>query len=124
MIKTSEQFAAANKASIDFLLHVANACLATAERLAALNLNTARAFFADAVANVGTLAAAKDAQEFIGLQSALAKPAVEKAVAYSRSVYEIFSDSTNGLTQMAEGQAAEMKQNFAAAIEQTLKHAP
>ncbi|MDQ5882299.1 MAG: hypothetical protein QG616_2131, partial [Pseudomonadota bacterium] len=43
MIKTNEQFASANKAAVESLLTVANTSLATAERLAALNLNTARA---------------------------------------------------------------------------------
>lgn len=124
MIKTNEHFVAANKAAVDSLLTYAHASLANVERLAALNLHTARAFFADAVATVGTLTSAKDVQEVFALQSALAKPAVEKSVAYSRSVYEIISDSTNGLAQIAESQTAELKKGFSAAIEQTLKNAP
>ena len=39
----TEQFTAANKATVDSLLSVANTALASAERIAALNLNTARA---------------------------------------------------------------------------------
>lgn len=124
MIKNTEQFAAANKAAIDSLLTLANTSLATAERLAALNLNTMRAFIADSAANTGALLAVKDVQGLVALQSTLAKPAVEKAVAYSRSVYEIISESSNGLTQIVEGQTAEIKKNFSAAIEQSLKNAP
>lgn len=124
MIKTTEQFTAANKAAIESLLAIANASLANTERLAALNLNAARAFFADAVANFGTLAAVKDAQELFAVQSALAKPAVEKTLAYSRSVYDILRDSSNDLTQVVEDQAAEMKKNISTAIEQSLKNAP
>lgn len=124
MIKTNEQIAAANKAVIESMLTIANASLTHTERLAALNLNTARAFFADAIANFGTLTAVKDVQELFALQSTLAQPAIEKAVAYSRSVYEILSDSSNGLTQAVEGQTAEMKKNFSAAIEHSLKNAP
>jgi phasin family protein len=124
MIKTNDQFAAANKAAIDSLMTFANTSLATAERLAALNLNTARAFIADSAANSSALLAVKDVQGFIALQTTLAKPAVEKAVAYSRSVYEILNESSNGLTQVVEGQTAEIKKNFSAAIEQSLKNAP
>lgn len=124
MIKTNEQFAAANKAVVESLLTIANMSLANAERLAALNLNTARAFVADAAANVGALATVKGPQELFALQSALAKPAVEKAVAYSRNAYEILSDSTNGMAQIVEGQTAELKKNFSAVIEQSLKNAP
>jgi phasin family protein len=124
MMKTNEQFAAANKAAVDSFLTVANMSLATTERLAALNLNTARAFMADSAANVGALLAVKDAQGFAALQTTLVKPAVEKAMAYSKSVYEILDESTNGLSQIAEGQAVEAKKSFAATIEQALKNAP
>ncbi|HJW04518.1 MAG TPA: phasin family protein [Azospira sp.] len=124
MIKTNEQFAAANKASVDSLLTISNTILATAERLAALNLNTARAFFADSADNASALLAVKDVQGLIALQSTLAKPAIEKALAYSRSVYEILNESSNGLTQIVEGQSAELKKNVSAAIEQSLKNAP
>ncbi|HJW27591.1 MAG TPA: phasin family protein [Rhodocyclaceae bacterium] len=124
MIKPNEQFTAANTAAIESLLTIANATLANAERLAALNLNITRAFFADAAASVGALAAAKDPREFFALQSALAKPAVEKAVAYSQTIYEILSDSANGLAQHVEGHSAELKKSFSAAIEQSLTHAP
>ncbi|MDQ5904837.1 MAG: hypothetical protein QG584_1840 [Pseudomonadota bacterium] len=124
MIKTNEQFASANKAAVESLLTVANTSLATAERLAALNLNTARALIADSASNIAALLAVKDPQGFLALQTALAKPAVEKAVAYSRSVYEIITESSNGLSQIVEGQTAELKKNVSAAIEQTLKSAP
>lgn len=124
MIKTNEQFAAANKAAVDSLLTITNTSLATAERLAALNLNTARAFVADSAANLAALLAVKDVQGLVALQNALVKPAVEKAIAYSRSVYEIVSESSNGLNQIVEGQTAELKKNFTSAVEQSLKSAP
>jgi len=124
MIKTSEQFVLANKAAVDSLLTIANASLANAERLAVLNLNFARAFFADNAAGLGALLAAKDAQSLFSVQSALAKPAVEKATAYSRGVYEILNESAGSLNQIIEGQTAELKKNFSAAVEQSLKNAP
>ena len=124
MIKTPEQFAAANKAAVDSFLTVANMSLAATERLAALNLNTARAFMADSTAGVNALLAVKDPQGFAALQASLVKPAVEKAVAYSKSVYEILDESAKGMTQIAEGQAAEAKKTFNVAVEQALKQAP
>lgn len=124
MIKTPEQIAAANQAAVDSILTLTNMSLAGVERLAALNLNTARAFIADGAANAGALLAVKDAQSLFALQAALAKPAVEKAVAYSRSVYEILDESAKGLSQIAEGHADVAKKTFSAAVEQSLKHAP
>lgn len=124
MFKTNDQFAAANKTAVNSLMTVANTSLASAERLAALNLNTARAVIEDSASAIGALLAAKDPQALIALQTSLAKPAVERALAYSRSVYEILSQSSNGLTQLVEGQAAEMKKSFSAALDQSLKNAP
>lgn len=124
MIKTNEQFAAANQAAIDSMLTVANISLANAERLAALNLNTARSFFADAVATLQTLSSVKDVQGLMALQSSLAQPTIEKAVAYSRSVYEILSESSGSMNQIIESQSAEIKKNFSAALEQSMKNAP
>lgn len=124
MFKTNDQFAAANSAAINALMTVANTSLASAERLAALNLNTARAIIEDSASSVSALLAVKDVQGLVALQSSLAKPAAERAISYSRSVYEILSQSSNGLTQIVEGQAAEFKKNINAAIDQSLKNAP
>ena len=87
-----EQFTSANKATVDSLLAVANTALASAERIAALNLNTARSVMEDSVSGAKALMGAKDVQEALSIQASLAQPNVEKAVAYSRSVYEISAD--------------------------------
>ena len=79
-----EQFAAANKATVDSLLAVANTALASAERVAALNLSTARSA--------------------LEAQKAMAQPAMEKAAAYSRSIYEISTQTQQELAKMAETQ--------------------
>ncbi len=121
---TPEQFAAANKANIEAVLAQANAAFAKAERLAALNLNTARSVMEDGVANTKALMAVKDPQDLIKLQSSLAQPMVDKAVAYARSVYEIAAEGQEEVTKFVEGQIAEMNKLFAAAIDQAAKSAP
>ena len=110
-----EQFAAANKATVDSLLSVANTALASAERIAALNLNTVRSALEDSVSGAKSVMAAKDPQEALKLQSSLAQPAVEKAVAYSRSVYEITSQTQQELAKMVEAQFGDFQKSMAAA---------
>lgn len=124
MFKTNEKFTASNKAAVDSLLTIVNTSLNSAERLAALNLNTARAMVSDGAANVSALLAVKDPQSMIALQKTLAKPALEKVSAYTSSVYEILSQSSNGLKEVVEGQAVELKKSFTAAVEQSMKNAP
>jgi len=120
----TEQFAAANKATVDSLLSVANTALASAERIAALNLNTARAALEDTVSGVKSVLGAKDPQEALAVQSALAKPSVEKAVAYTRSVYEITSETQQELAKMIEAQFGDFQKSMAGMIEKATKSAP
>lgn len=124
MNKVTEQFASANKAGIESLQTVANTSLTGLANLTLLNLNTARAVLEDSAANAKALFAVKDIQGLIALQKSLAQPSVEKAIAYSRSVYEIISQSSNGVTQVVEEQVSEVNKNVNQAIDQALKNAP
>lgn len=121
---TPEQFAAANKAAVDSLLTLANTAFASAERIAALNLHTARSVLEDSVSNAKTLLGAKDAQEALSLQASLAQPNVEKAVAYSRSVYEISAQTQEELSKVVEAQFAEFNKNVAGLLDKVSKTAP
>ena len=117
----TEQFAAANKATVDSLLSVANTALASAERIAALNLNTARAALEDTASGVKTVLEAKDPQAALAAQSALVQPAVEKAVAYSESLYEISNEAQQELTKMFEAQFGEFQKSVAGMVEMAAK---
>ena len=124
MYTTPEQLATANKANIESILTLANTAFASAERLAALNLNTARTMLEDIVANSKSLMAAKDVQELLSMQASLAQPAVEKAVAYSRSIYEIATQTQEELSKVFESQFAEINRNVTTALDKAVKNAP
>ncbi len=119
-----EQFAASNKANVETMLTLANAAFASAERLTALNLNTARSIMEDGVANTKAMLAVKDVQELMNLQTSLAQPIVEKAVAYARSVYEITSQSQEEVSKVMESQVAEINKGVASALDKAAKSAP
>ncbi len=124
MFDTPEQLAGVNKATVESMLTLANTAFASAERLAALNLNTARTMLEDSVANAKAMLAVKDLQELMSLQSAFAQPIVEKAVAYSRSVYEISAQTQEEVSKVFEAQFAEMNKNVAVALDKAAKSAP
>lgn len=124
MYTTPEQLASANKANIESLLTLANTAFASAERLAALNLNTARNLLEDIVSNAKTLLAVKDVQELMNVQASLAQPSVEKAVAYSRGVYEIATQTQEELSKVIESQFAEVNKNVTSALDKAAKNAP
>ena len=86
MYVTPEQIQAANKANVEALLAVANAQFAAFEKLATINAGAVKTAFEDSIANTRALLGAKDVQEFVSLQNMFAQPAIEKALAYSKSV--------------------------------------
>ncbi|MBU3697441.1 phasin family protein [Dechloromonas sp.] len=120
----TEQFAAANKAAVDSLLSVANTALASAERIANLNLETARAAFEDSAANTKALLGAKDVQEALSIQASLAQPNIDKAVAYSRSVAEISTQTQEELAKLVEAQFGDFQKSVAGMLEKAAKSAP
>ncbi|MCL2656804.1 MAG: phasin family protein [Betaproteobacteria bacterium] len=124
MFPTPEQFAAAQKTRIETLLALANIAFTSTERLANLNLSTARAMLENGVANTKSLFPIKDVQEFTTLQSTLIEPTLEKAVAYSRSIYEIATQAQNDMSKLIEGQMTELNKNVASALDKAAKSAP
>ncbi len=119
-----EQFAASNKATVDSLLAVANTALVTAERLAALNLGTARTALEDSASATKAVLAVKSPKEAAALQSSLVQPAVDKVADYSRALYEISSDSQQQLARMLEAQFADFQKQVSGMVEQATKSAP
>ena len=124
MFTSPEQFAAANKASVESLLALANTALASAERIATLNLDTARSLLKEGVTTPKAILGAKDVQEALSIQASLAQPNVEKAVAYSRSVYEISAQSQQQLSKLLEGQFGDFQKQLAGLLDNAAKNAP
>src|SRR5262249_15462146 len=87
MYVTPEQIQAAQKANVEALLAVANAQFAAFEKLANISAGAVKSAFEDSISNTRALLGAKDVQEFVTLQNSFAQPAIEKAIAYSKSVY-------------------------------------
>jgi len=124
MYVTPEQIQETNKANVEAMLAAANAQFAVLEKLASLNATAIKAAFEDTVSNARALAGAKDVQELMSLQSALAQPALEKAIAYSKSVYEVTTEANSELSKVAEKRAAEWNENFVSMLDKATKNAP
>lgn len=119
-----DQISSANKASIEAALTLANTAFASAEKLATLNLNTARSILEESVGSTKSLLGAKDVQELMSLQASLAQPTIEKFVAYSRSVYEISAAAQEDISKILESQFGEINKNISAALDKAAKSAP
>jgi len=124
MYVTPEQIQAANKANVEAALTLAATHYAALERLGALNAGALKSAFEDSLANARALAAAKDVQEFVSLQGSFAQPALEKAIAYSRGLYEVATQTNAEFSKLAEQRVAEWNEGFATLLDKALKNAP
>jgi phasin family protein len=124
MYVTPEQIQAAQKANVETLLAVANAQFAAFEKLANINASAVKSAFEDSIANTRALFGAKDVQEFVTLQNAFAQPAMEKAIAYSKSLYEVATEANSEFSRVAERRVAEWNENFVTLLDKVSKNAP
>lgn len=120
----NDAFLAAQKTAVDTLLSVVNTALASAERVAALNLHATREIFEDMARNGKTALSVKTPQEVMSLPASMAQPHLEKGVAYTRSVYEITTAAREDATAIVEGKFEEFKQSMAQLADKIATTAP
>src|SRR3990167_7358081 len=120
MYVTPEQIQATTKANMEAVLSLAATQFAAIEKFANLNANAIKAAFEDSIANARALAGAKDVQELVNLQSTFAQPAIEKAIAYSKSVYEVATQTNSEFNKVAK-QATEIAEANVTAASETVK---
>jgi phasin family protein len=119
-----EQVIAAHKASFDTLFAVFNNALDSAEKLAALNISSTRTALEDQLSGAKSLLGAKDLQEALSVQGSLVQPQIEKAIAYSRSLYEISSDVQEQLVKRLELHQSEVNKSVTSLLDSYSKSAP
>jgi len=71
-----------------------------------------------------SLLGAKDPQEFASLSATAAQPALEKAIAYSRSVYEIATQTQAEMSKFTETQTSDLNKNIVGYLDKVSKNAP
>jgi phasin family protein len=118
------QFTEFNKAGVAQATKFAAIALENAEKLAKLNLSTAKLAFAQGVEGASAAAAVKDVQEFLGLPTKYAETGVQYIVGYSRGLYEISSEAQSQYSALAEEAIAGYTKGLAAWVEKASVSAP
>lgn len=124
MFPVPEQFAAVNKAAVEASVSYANVVLEGAEKLLDLNLKVAKGALADSSKTVKAFAGVKDVQEFVTLQQSIAQPSIEKAVAYSRAVYEVAAETQAELQKLTEAHLGEVNKTVVELVDKLVKSSP
>ena len=124
MYISPEHIVATNKASVETLVGLANTQFATLARLTALNFNVAKSTFEESGSYTKSLLGAKDAQEFAALSATSAQPVIDRAIAYSRGVYEIATQTQAELNKLTQAQAGEFNKNIIGYLDKVARNAP
>lgn len=124
MTTSVETLSATNRSLFETSLDVARTLFDSAERLTALNLNTARSFFTDGTDAIRAALAARTPQELLAVPTSLARPAADKLLGYYRSAYEIAAQTLEEAMKPVEIRLSEAHRTFGQVLENAAKSAP
>jgi len=124
MYQSPEQFVQFGKSSLEAALSLANITLQSTERLVGLQLKTAKEALDESIKSAKALSDVKNVQDFLSIQSTTAQPSLEKAVAYSRSLYEVAAETQTQITKVIEDRFSKVSGELVAAMDKAVKTAP
>ncbi len=124
MYQSPEQFMQFGKSSLEAALSLANITLQGTERLVGLQLKTAKEALDESIRSAKALSDIKNVQELMSLQSTATQPNMEKVMAYSRSVYEVASDTQTKINKVLEDSMSKVGGELVAAVDKAVKTAP
>jgi phasin family protein len=121
---TAEKLIAAQKANLETLFGLTEKAFAGVEKMVELNMAAAKAAIADTHSQTHAVLNVKDVQELMALQAGYLQPLSEKAVAFSRHVYEIASTTGKEFTDAVEAKASEAQKSVHGLVDSVSKNAP
>jgi phasin family protein len=124
MYQAPEQLVALNKANLEIAMKFAGVAIHGAERMLDLQLKAAKSAYADSIENAKTIAAVKDVKELAALKDELTQPAIEKATAYAKSVYDVTTATQAEFGKLIEEQVSEYNKQVVATLDKFAKNAP
>lgn len=124
MYNPSEQIAELSKANVANAIKIASLSIEKAEKLVTLNLNAAKLALAQGVEGAQAAASVKDVQELFALRSKIAELGVQSALGYSRTLYELSSETQTELSALAEEAWSAYAKGVATWVEKASASAP
>jgi len=124
MYQAPEQLVQFSKASLEAALSIANITIQSTERLMDLQMKTAKDALDQSMKSAKALTDVKSVQDLVALQSSAAQPNMEKALAYSRSLYEVASDAQVRIGKLVETRMAALGGDLMTAMDKAVKTAP
>lgn len=121
---TPEQLIASQKEHIEAFLQLSHKSFAQVEKLVEHNLSTAKAALEESGDRLRDMLNVKDVQDLMSYNSGLIQPALEKAVAYNRGLYQLSTEASADVSKIAEENLAKMNKAIATAVDTLSRNAP
>jgi phasin family protein len=123
-MKTVNPFAEFSSAAVEAAARITRISMDSAERTMAIQLDYAKGAVKQATITARALSQVKDVNELATMRARIAENALENAMGYSRSLYEVASDAQSELGKLAEERMSVFQQTVAESVDQAAKSAP
>ena len=121
-----EQFHSAQLSSLEAFFGLGAKALEGAEKLVALNLQTAKRLLSETQETMQAAVSSKNPQELVAQQfsAQTLTHAADKATAYWRQAHQIVTATADEIARLIEADASEAKTRWLAALDAAAKNAP
>src|SRR4030095_1393448 len=120
----TSQIAELNRANAAQASRLAEIAIDNAAKLAQLNVNAAKAAFAEGVERTQALVGVNNVEQLYALRSGYAESDYQSAMDYSRSVYELSTQTRTACTEVVDEAIGGFTKSFAAWVEKATASAP
>ena len=124
MKQTANPFADFGSAAFDAAARLTRISMDSAERTMAIQLDYAKGAVKQAAITARAMGQVKDVSELVTMRARMAENAIENAMGYSRSLYEVASEAQSELGKLAEERMSAFQQTVSENVDQAAKSAP
>jgi phasin family protein len=121
---TPESLSAAQKENLDAMMKLSHKAFEGVEKMVDLQLNAARSSLQETAEKFKALMSVKDAQDMMAINKELASPNAEQALAYSRTIYDIATQTSTEVQRLVDAQIADANKKLVDALDEFAKTAP
>jgi phasin family protein len=124
MKQTANPFADLGTAAVEAAARLTRISMDSVERTMAIQLDYAKGAVKQATLTAHAYGQVKDVNELVSIRARLAENALENAMGYSRSLYEVASDAQSELGKLAEERMSAFQQRVTEGVDQAAQSAP
>ncbi len=121
---TPEDMSKTQKENLDAMMKLSQKAFEGVEKMVELQLDAAKNSLHETSEKFKALMSVKDAQDIVAVNKNLAQPDTEKALAYSRAIYEIASQTSSEVQRLVDAQIADANKKLVDALDAFAKNAP